>query len=307
MQTELAALRAKKEQVELEASLAAAEFTRRNNEYKTKELAWNEHLSELSAKVTQRQKENEADNYVEQRPTYTKEPLQPGGTLIISDRRIPMNGPITSDTADFVCGRIDFYNNKNKEFPIFIVIDESPGGSVMAGYKILKTMQSSSAPVYVVVKSYAASMAAAICTLAQHSFAYPNAVILHHQISNGSRGNLAAQREGVKLLEQWWQRLAGPIAAKMGITIEQLSELMYSHSSTGDWQEFADDAAKLKWVDTVVQRCSETALVKNPDSSSTFTGEFATKATGHVLASLPKLNPLDCYYLYNPDGYYQIK
>jgi ATP-dependent Clp protease protease subunit len=306
MQTQLASLRAQREQAELEASVAAAEYTRRNNEYKTKELAWNEHLGELSAKVTERQKESEADSYVDERPAYLKEPLQSDGKLIISDRRIPMNGPITTDLADFVCGRIDFYNNKNKDFPIFIVIDESPGGSVMAGYKILKTMQSSSAPVYVVVKSYAASMAAAICTLAQRSFAYPNAVILHHQISTGSRGNLAAQREGVKLLEEWWQRLAGPIAAKMGMSIDELSHQMYAHSSTGDWQEFADQAVKLKWVDAVVDRCAETALLKSPDNNSGAAGEFATHATGNS-AALPRLNPLDCYYLYNPDGYYQVK
>jgi ATP-dependent Clp protease protease subunit len=307
MQKQLASLRAQREEAELQASLAVAEYTRRNHEYKTKELAWNEHFGELSAKVTERQKQTEADNYVDQKPACLKEPLQADGKLIISDRRIPMNGPITGDLADFVCGRIDFYNNKSTEYPIFIVIDESPGGSVMAGYKILKTMQSSSAPVYVVVKSYAASMAAAICTLAQRSFAYPNAVILHHQISTGSRGNLAAQREGVKLLEEWWQRLAGPIATKMGITIEELSRKMYAHSSTGDWQEFADQAVKLKWVDAVVERCSETALLKSPDNIAGGTGEFATRATVSAPATLPRLNPLDCYYLYNPDGFYQVK
>ena len=307
MQKELASLRAKREQAELEASLAAAEFTRRNNEFRTKELTWTERLAELSAKINERQKESEADGYVEQRAIYLKEPLQPDGKLVISDRRIPMNGPITSETADFVCGRIDFYNNKDAEYPIFIVIDESPGGSVMAGYKILKTMQSSAAPVYVVVKSYAASMAAAICTLAKHSFAYPNAVILHHQISNGSRGNLAAQREGVKLLEEWWQRLASPVAAKMGITVEELSRQMYAHSSTGDWQEFADNAVKLKWVDVVVERCSETAFLKSPDRKGSVGGEFATSTTANASATLPKLNPLDCYYLYNPDGFYQVK
>ena len=50
---------------------------------------------------------------------------------------------------------------------IFIVIDTSPRGSVMAGYRILKAMESSDAPVHVVVKSFAASMAAAITTLGE--------------------------------------------------------------------------------------------------------------------------------------------
>ena len=55
---------------------------------------------------------------------------------------------------------------------------------------------SSDAPVHVVVKSFAASMAAAITTLAKESYAYPNAVILHHQISSTVFGqlNLTEQR-----------------------------------------------------------------------------------------------------------------
>ena len=105
--------------------------------------------------------------------------------MVISDRRIPLNGPITNETADYVTTRIHFFNNKDPKLPIFIVIDDSPGGSVMAGYRILKAMEGSDAPVHVVVKSFAASMAAAIATLAKHSYAYPNAVILHHQISAG--------------------------------------------------------------------------------------------------------------------------
>lgn len=315
---ELASLRAAKERAEMEAQLAVARFTQKNNEYKTQEVAWTARLNELGAKLAEREKELEADSYVDQRPVYLKDPLQANGDLIISDRRIPLNGPITAETADFICERIDFYNNKNKEFPIFLVIDQSPGGSVMSGYKILKSMQSSSAPVYVVVKSYAASMAAAICALAQRSFAYPNAIILHHQISNGMRGNLAAQREGVKMLEEWWQRLAAPIAAKMGISTEEFSKLMYEHSSTGDWQEFADNAVKLKWVDTVVTRCEETALIKHPDIEQTTEEKVATsgKASAKAdasspgrgpVASLPRLSPLDCYYLYNPDGYYRVE
>ena len=181
--------------------------------FKTAELDWTSKTTELRAKLAQREKEEESNGYADQQPVYLKDPLNAKGELILSDRRIPLNGLITMATADDICARIDYYNNKNTEWPIFLVIDDSPGGSVMAGYKILKSMESSTAPVYVVVKSFAASMAAAITTLAPRSYAYPNAVILHHQISNGMMGNLTEQREGLKTLEQWWQRLAAPIAA----------------------------------------------------------------------------------------------
>jgi ATP-dependent Clp protease protease subunit len=182
-------------------------------------------------------------------------------------------------------------------------------------------MNSSSAPVYVVVKSFAASMAAAITTLAPRSYAYPNAVILHHQISNGMMGNLTEQREGLKNLEQWWRRLATPIAAKMGITTDDFVKQMYAHTASGDWQEFGDDAAKLKWVDVVVGRCRETAWRRNPDSELTTNGQQVATANqaqapattekvdakGHPYMVLPHLNPVDCYYLHNPDGYYRME
>jgi len=321
-QAELADLRAAKERADLEANVALAEFNKRNNAFKTQEVTWTAKLAELRAKVAQREKETEADSYAEQRPVYLKEPLTPDGELILSDRRIPLNGLITMSTADFVSARIDYFNNKTKEFPIFIVIDDSPGGSVMAGYKILKSIQSSSAPVFVVVKSFAASMAAAICTLAPRSFAYPNAIILHHQISTGMMGNLTVQREGLKTLEQWWQRLAAPIAVKMGITMDEFIKEMYAHTTTGDWKEFADEAVKLKWVDTVIGRCHETAWVKNPDTDQAPSKEVATSAAaqgtkllpgmteradekGRPYMLLPRLNPVDCYYLYNPDNYFR--
>ena len=321
LQAQLIDLRAARDRAELEAELATAELTKKQNAFKTAEVEWNAKTVELRAKLAQREKEEESDSYADQQPVYLKNPLTADGELILSDRRIPMNGLITATTADFVYSRIDYFNNKNKEWPIFIVIDDSPGGSVMAGNKILESMSSSSAPVYVVVKSFAASMAAAIVTLAPRSYAYPNAVILHHQISNGMMGNLTEQREGLKNLEQWWERLAAPIAAKMGISTDDFVKQMYAHTATGDWQEFADDAVKLKWVDAVVGRCRETAWRKNPDTGVAATGQqAATAATeqattgvekidakGHAYMVLPHLNPVDCYYLHNTDGYYRAE
>jgi ATP-dependent Clp protease protease subunit len=321
-QSALADLRAAKERADLEAELASAGYTKKNNELRMQELASTARLSELRTKLALREKESEEDAYADQRPVYLKDPLKSDGSLVLSDRRIALNGPITMETADRVSDRIDYFNNKTSEFPIFLVIDDSPGGSVMAGYKILKSMQSSTAPVYVVVKSFAASMAAAITTLAERSFAYPNAIILHHQISAGSAGNLTIQRESVKTLEQWWQRLAEPIAAKMGITMDDFIKQMYAHTATGDWKEFADNAAKLKWVDVVVGRCQETAWTKNPDFDRSPSTQIAASARdlekspqmmekvdakGHPFMALPRLNPIDCYYLYNPDSYFRAE
>lgn len=250
-------------------------------------------------------------------PEYLKNPLRDDGTLVISNRRIPLNGPVTDALADFVTTRIQFWNNKDRELPIFIVIDNSPGGSVMAGYRILKAMESSHAPIHVVVKSFAASMAAAICTLAEHSYAYPNAVLLHHQISStilGARLNLTQQKEFFQQTHRWWDRLGVPIAEKMGITTEKFIELMYQNASSGDWVEFADEAAKLKWVNQIVTNIEETAVLKDPDKAKNATDTTAHHPfeeqlddEGRPFIWLPRLVPTDVWFLYNPDGYYRAR
>ncbi|MGC3988403.1 MAG: ATP-dependent Clp protease proteolytic subunit [Chthoniobacteraceae bacterium] len=269
-------------------------------------------LAKLNAEIDLRDKRDTWKNRVNREIDYTKEPFK-DGVLTISDRKIALDGIITDDTATYISERIDYFNNQSADYPIFIVITSSPGGSVMAGYKILKAMQGSPAPVYVVVKSFAASMAAGITTQAVKSFAYPNAIILHHQIIAGSIGNLTEQRETVKELDEWWRRLEQPVAAKMGISLDEFIKQMYEHRSTGDWMEFADHAQKIKWVDQIVNTIRDESYDKNPDTQPNATAALPptlqekADPNGHRYMLLPRLSPLDCYYLYNPDGYYRME
>ena len=321
---ELATLKMESEKLVLEGLIAKSRADMRLSEMRMQEAEARSEITRLTTVIEQKEKELSAAQYAASAPAYPENPHE-GKTLIVSDRRISLNGPIMTLSADDVSERIAYFNNKNAKLPIFMVIDTSPGGSVMAGYKILKAMQGSEAPVYVVVKSFAASMAACIATLADKSFAYPNAVILHHQISSGSFGNLTQQKESIQEIEEWWQRLAGPIAVKMGISTEDFIKKMYSKVSTGDWSEFADKAIGLKWVDHIVEEIRETAQVKHPDLTPrplpTFTflplrGAEASAAIpyltegidekGRPCMFLPRPNPKDVYYLFNPDGYYRL-
>jgi ATP-dependent Clp protease protease subunit len=337
---ELAAAREKLERLRVSNDLAAAEVAAKNRELALKDqelklratelqvqrTEFDNQLARLTAEIDLRDKREQWKNRVNAEIKYTKEPYK-NGVLTISDRRIKLNGPISMHTADHVLERVNYFNNQSTEYPIFIVIDDSPGGSVQAGYKILKTMSGSRAPVYVVVKAFAASMAATITTLAPRSFAYPNAIILHHQILSGSFGNLTEQREKVKELDEWWKRLAGPVAAKMGLSLDEFIKRMYQNRSTGDWQEFGDRARKLKWVDEIVETINEESYIKNPDAppplhlglpglplppvrhAGASVGDELVEqldAQGRPYIRLPRLSPVDCYYLYNPDNYYRL-
>lgn len=267
-------------------------------------------VAELRGQLSVRDAQNEIQSRVLNEAERLKNPFV-DGTLYISDRRIPLNGPIMSGTADYVTERIDFFNNQSKELPIFIVIDSSPGGSVMEGYRIVKAIESSPAPIHVVVRSYAASMAAIITTLADHSYAYPNAIILHHQMSSGMRGNLTQQREQLENSLEWARRLADPVAKKMGVSQDEFVRLMYQNNSDGDWAEFADKAKELKWVNHVVHNIRETGVRDRP-TSTRFSGFFflqefeRTDSEGRKYIELPRLQPFDHYFMHNPDGFYRL-
>lgn len=321
LDAELSALRIDLEKATLINNLAKVETETEGLEIRRIENTLKKQTTQLVSEMELEEKKAKARLFANTDPTYLANPLKER-KLVMSDRRIPMNGVITMNTADAVVSAINYYNNRDREMPIFIVIDDSPGGSVMAGYKILKAMQGSEAPVYVVLKSFAASMAACITTLAEKSFAYPNAVIMHHQIASFSGGNLTQQQEWVREMEEWWRRLAGPVADKMGISREEFIKRMYARSSTGDWNEFADQAQKLKWIDTIVDEIEETGTLRHPDEQPLASttpkreGGAITHSSADLLESLdekgrpairlPRLNPLDCYWLYNPDGYYKM-
>jgi len=241
-------------------------------------------------------------------PTYLAQPFH-AGRLVVSDRRVALNGPICTEVADYVTERIHYYNNISTQ-PIFLTIDRCPGGSVMAGYRIVKAMQASKAPIYVVVKSFAASMAAIITTLADKSYVYPNAVIMHHQMSTINWGNMTQLKEQLEQAREWERRMYVPVAKKMGLSLEAVRKKMYEKNSDGDWEEFGDDAVALKWATGVVHEIDETGFIKNPDVASNtpkppFWLDEKKDEKGQRYVTLPRLDPFDFYFIYNPDRYYR--
>lgn len=315
LQAELAKLGAEKSKLAEEGELSKIKAEKLTNDLKVAQTQAALEITKLQSDISQIETAEKRAQFADAKPVFLKTPLNENGILVVSDRRIPLNGLISSGTADFVCDRIQYWNNKDRELPIFIVIDASPGGSVMAGYRILKSMESSDAPIHVVVKSFAASMAAAITTLAHESYAYPNAVLLHHQISSVVMGqlNLTEQREFHQESERWWKRLGTPVADKMGVTPDEFIKMMYTHSSNGDWSEFGEQAKELKWVNHIVTGIDETSFTRDPDSvEKSSAGKQAALAeeidsSGKPYVWLPRLNPKDVYFIYNSDGYYRTR
>ncbi len=199
----------------------------------------------------------------------------------------------------------------------------------MEGLQIVQAMQNSKAPIHVVVKRFAASMAAIITTLADHSYAYPDAIILHHQAQAMTSGSVKSMEEQAKRIEEMSRRLVGAVAEKLGMTEDKFVDQMYKNRITGDWDLFADRAAKRGWVGHTVREIRETSVRKRPTGmrpkSSILRIVGSTDATLHDVSQdryevrldeqtdekgyryirLPRISPLDAWFLYNPDEYYR--
>ena len=301
LEAEIGLLQLQQQQVTLEHELAMQEML--NDQARAQ--------ASLDTLALQLDLRNQKEDWRSQTNAEVPRPLDPviDGVLHISDRRVELDMLIIEGTGEHIAQRIDFFNNQSTEQPIFLVIDECLGGSVMEGWRIMQSIESSEAPVYVVVKSMAASMAAIITGQAEHSYAFPNALIMHHEIQSGAIGSTTELEEELEETRLWELRTLGPIAKKMGITVEEFRDQMYEHNSGGAWEVFADEAVTLKWVSGVVAEIREEGVVKKPEGELESWWEnffiFGQDENGKEYALLPRINPRDVYFIHDPDNYYR--
>jgi len=291
--------RNRKIELEVAAETAQMDFERlkANN-------AISSEIEMLGNKISKREQQLVWDVLANNEPEYLSEPLDENNVLVISDRKIELPRIIERGTAKYVLDQINYFNNKDKTYPIFLIIEGCAGGSIYEGAQIIQAMKASRAPVYVVVKSYAASMAAVITTLAERSYVYENATIVHHQIIGGFSGNITQQREYMKFTEKWSQRLLKPVADKMGISLEEFRTKMYASSTTGNWMVFADEAKELHWLTHTITGIRDTSViypVEMPEENpyAFLMGQVEADQTAPTPATRkhPPLNVGDFYYM----------
>lgn len=108
---------------------------------------------------------------------------------LLRERIVFLSGEVTDESANLVIAQLLFLESEDPEKDISLYIN-SPGGSVYAGLGIYDTMQFIKPDVKTICIGMAASMGAFLLAAGAEGKRYslPNARIMIHQPSGGSRG-----------------------------------------------------------------------------------------------------------------------
>lgn len=144
---------------------------------------------------------------------------------LLKDRIIFIGGPIDDDIANSVVAQMLFLEGDDPDKDINLYIN-SPGGSVSAGLAIYDTMQYIKCEVSTICVGLAASMGAFLLAAGAKGKrkALPNAEILIHQVSSGTRGQATDIQIHAEQILKLKRRLNEELAKNTGQSIERVNQ-----------------------------------------------------------------------------------
>lgn len=174
---------------------------------------------------------------------------------LLKERIIFLGGEINDPLADLVIAQLLFLEAEDPDKDIHLYIN-SPGGVVTAGMAIFDTMNYIKAPVSTICIGQAASMGAVLLTAGEKGkrFALPNARIMIHQPSGGSRGqatDIMIQAEEILRMKKELNRLLSELSGQPVERVEKDTERDFFMS--------AEDARNYGLIDAVMSRRTDGA------------------------------------------------
>jgi ATP-dependent Clp protease protease subunit len=141
---------------------------------------------------------------------------------LLMERVVFLNGTVASGMSEDIIAQLLLLDNQNSK-PISMYID-SPGGSVIAGLKIIDTMNYIKAPVHTIVTGMAASMGFMILSSGEpgHRYALPNAQIMAHMVSSGAGGHIKDMEISLAHSKLLNDKLMKMIAQNVGMDEQKL-------------------------------------------------------------------------------------
>ena len=142
---------------------------------------------------------------------------------LLNDRIIMLSEEVNDTTASLIVAQLLYLEAQDPDKDIQFYIN-SPGGSVTAGLAIYDTMQYIKADVSTICVGMAASMGAFLLSSGAKGkrIALPNAEIMIHQPSGGSRGQCTDIQIQAEQILKIKNRLNQILAANTGKSVEEV-------------------------------------------------------------------------------------
>jgi len=169
---------------------------------------------------------------------------------LLKDRIIFIGSEIEDVMANLVIAQLLFLESEDPDKDVFMYIN-SPGGIVTAGLAIYDTMQYIKCPVSTFCTGQAASMAAVLLAGGEKDkrVALPNARVMLHQPSGGSRGQATDIKIQADEILRTRKTLNGILAHHTGQPLEKIET-----DTDRDFFMSAAEAVEYGLVDKVIQK-----------------------------------------------------
>ena len=169
---------------------------------------------------------------------------------LLNDRIIMLSDQVNDATASLVVAQLLYLEGQDNEKDISLYIN-SPGGSITAGMAIYDTMQYIKCDVSTICIGMAASMGAFLlsCGAKGKRIALPNAEVMIHQPSAGTKGKVTDMEIDVEHFLKIKQRINRILAENTGKTPEQIK----ADSERDNWM-IAEEAREYGLVDKVIYK-----------------------------------------------------
>lgn len=143
---------------------------------------------------------------------------------LLKDRIVFLGTEVEDGVANSIIAQLLFLESEDPEKDIHLYIN-SPGGSVTAGLAIYDTMRYIKSPVSTICVGLAASMAAVLLSSGAKGkrLALPNAEIMIHQPSGGTRGQATDIEIHARNILKTRERLNRILAAQTGRDIKDVA------------------------------------------------------------------------------------
>ena len=169
---------------------------------------------------------------------------------LLNDRIIMLSDEVNDTTASLIVAQLLFLEAQDPDKDIQFYIN-SPGGSVTAGLAIYDTMQYIKADVSTICVGMAASMGAFLLAAGTPGkrIALPNAEIMSHQPSGGSRGQASDIKIQAEQILKMRSKLNEMLAANTGKPLEQIER-----DTERDYFMTAEEAKEYGIIDKVIYK-----------------------------------------------------